>query len=181
MPYKPTMPTGYTSLPNPSSHVEEDELEAAFEASDDEDEHAHESSPLTHQRHSSEEYIPSAEPLSITTGRPTHSRTSTLGAYDFEADRYDFPPPGSPPRRDRAFTNDWGNSNGIIPAGPVAQPHFNRGRPGMEWMRRVLPARIADRIVPARQAVAIGGGGVDGVFSNMSAKPTLPRLIREGK
>ena len=175
------MPSGYTSLPNPSSHVEEDELEAAFEASDDEDEHAHESSPLTRQRYSSEGDVPSAEPLPATTGRPTHSRTTTLGAYDFEADRYDFPPPGSPPRRDRAFTNDWGNSNGIIPAGPVARPQFNHGRPGLAWVRRVLPARIAERIAPGQQNPAVGGGGVDGVFSNISAKPSAPRLIREGK
>ena len=174
------MPRGYAALPNPSSHVDEDELEAAFEASDDEEEHANESSPLTHQRNSSEDNVPSADPAPATTGRPAHSRSATIDAYDFEADRYDFPPPGSPPRRDRAFTNDWGNSNGIIPTGPIARPQVN-SRPALGWMRRVLPARLAERITPSQQGRRVGGGtGNDGVFSNISAKPAPPRQIREG-
>jgi hypothetical protein len=174
----------YTSLPNPASHAEEDELEAAFEASDDEDDASHESSPLNPRRRSSSEYgVSTVDPVPATlSGRPPHSRNaSTPAAYDFESDRYDYPPPGSPPRRDRAISNDWGNSNGVIPDGPIVGPRPSNSRPGLSWVKRVLPARIADRIAaPGGSRRVVGGGGNDGVFANVSAKPTLPRQIRDG-
>lgn len=177
------MPAGYAALPNPRSHPDEDELEAAFEASDDEDDrddrHA-ESRPLNPARTSGDDddddhnnagahpLATSNAVLSIQTNPQT---TSAPGTYNFEAVDYDCPPPGSPP------PNPWGNSNGVIPTSPVTRP--NR-RPGQSWVRRILPARVADRLSGSRQPV-VAGRGVDGVFSNVTAKPSLPRQITEGE
>ncbi|KAG6817147.1 hypothetical protein H0H87_012108 [Tephrocybe sp. NHM501043] len=69
------MPAYYA--PIPSQHDADRELDAAFEA-DDDDEHTTESTALV---------PPSREPTS-----------SLPGAYDFEREyAYDYPPPGSPP------------------------------------------------------------------------------------
>lgn len=118
------MPAGYTALPNPRSQPDEDEMEAAFEGSDDEEDvhelDASEFHPLNPTRVSESddgEHIPgpftSARPpqgVAPLSSRPSNTRivTSTSTAYDFENVDYDFPPPGSPPRRDRALPgNDW--------------------------------------------------------------------------
>jgi len=178
-------------------------MEAAFDASDDEDDVNAESRPLNplntspvgHGNNDGAHDIntnnPGSHPLSgrPLQPRPAHSRrqsTAAPGTYDFEADDYDFPPPGSPPPRDRALpNNDWGNSNGVIPTGPAARPRSNRGAwvrgPGFEWARRVLPGRVADRLIGSRREdrrrVVGGGIGNDGVFANVTAKPSLPRPI----
>ena len=181
-------------------------MEAAFEASDDEDDDAHaESRPLNPQNTSptgvdNDFYARDthhSHPLSGSPPSPVralHARRQSsaaaaahraLGTYDFEAIDYDFPPPGSPPPRDRALpNNDWGNSNGLIPSGPAARPRQLRRRPAFEWTRRILPASIADRLVgrsDGRPGLAVGGGiGNDGVFANVTAKPSAPRPITEG-
>ena len=112
------MPAGYSALPNSHSRPEEDEMEAAFEASDDEDDHdldTSESRPLNPTRTSNsledDEDTPLARPFqgsSPPPTRPSHFRTQSTGpaAYDFENIGYDFPPPGSPPPRDRALVNN---------------------------------------------------------------------------
>ncbi|EJD01420.1 uncharacterized protein FOMMEDRAFT_111219 [Fomitiporia mediterranea MF3/22] len=165
------MPAGYAALPNRRLHPDEDELEAAFEASDDEDDrdvHNAESRPLN----------PDSHPFATTnTVQPVHTRmqsTSAPGTYNFEAVDYDCPPPGSPP------SNAWGNSNGVIPTSPVLRPRAP-GQ-GSSWVRRILPASVADRLVGGeRRPRRLAGGGVDGVFANVTAKPTAPRQIQEGE
>lgn len=181
------MPAGYAALPNPRSRPDEDELEAAFEASDDEDDRNgrnSESRPLNPGHRGDEhedddhqnEDAPPLATINPSAARPVHSRrqsTAAPGTYDFEAVDYDMPPPGSPP------PNSWGNSNGIIPTSPILPPR--QAGQGTNWIRRVLPARVADRLVrPQRRPRTVGGGGVDGVFANVTAKPTAPRQIQEG-
>ncbi|THH10082.1 hypothetical protein EW145_g1580 [Phellinidium pouzarii] len=192
------MPARYIPLPD-APQPDEDELEAAFEASDDEDDvdvRIAESLPLnaartfdSDERDNRDIDLATNHPLSGGTPTPpnAHNRTQSTapGQYDFESADYDFPPPGSPPRRDLALpNNDWGNSNGILPSAPVARPHPRvraHGRLGFEWAMRVLPSRVTERLAgreePRRRV--IGGGNADGVFANVSAKPTAPRQIRE--
>ncbi|KAH8118366.1 hypothetical protein DFH11DRAFT_1686547 [Phellopilus nigrolimitatus] len=191
------MPARYAPLPNPRSRPDEDEMEAAFEASDDEDggdPRSAESQPLNpggaSRRHDEDEEDDDDDhqatyPLRDVVAPNTNTRSAGQRTYDFENVDYDFPPPGSPPPRDRALlNNDWGNSNGVLPSAPVARPALRipvRGRQGLEWVRRVLPARMAERLVghEERRRMVVGGGENDGVFANVSAKPTAPRQIRE--
>lgn len=119
------MPARYAPLPNPRSQADnpEDEMEAAFEISDDEDDsnpRDAESRPLNPTNTSTighdDDDDDQPQTASVATSHPTHARRQSTvppGTYDFESADYDFPPPGSPPRRDRALPfNDWGNSNG---------------------------------------------------------------------
>jgi hypothetical protein len=173
------MPNQYAPLPNPRTDPDaQHEMEAAFgnDSDDDEDfdesENA-ESQPLVQQR-----------------ARPTnHSRSNTLNVntgnratYDFENVDYDYPPPGSPPST--AMPNNFGNSNGLIPSfeEAVSRPR----RAGRNWLAKVLPTNLAQRIgVASSSAVPSGavGGGVDndGVFANVTAKPSRPRVIVDGE
>lgn len=173
------MRAGYSALPNPRTNPDEDEMEAAFETSDDEDdrdEHAAERRPLNPTQDDREVTV------AIVNG---HKRTPSAmpAAYDFENVDYDFPPPGSPPPFDRALPNNsLGNSNGIVPAGPVPRPSaaFSRRR-GLSWVTRILPAGVSQRLnrnsEMSRRTVI---GSRDGVFSNVTAKPTVANQIRPG-
>ncbi|KAF9476488.1 hypothetical protein BDN70DRAFT_897297 [Pholiota conissans] len=170
----------YTSLPNPASglqttstqHDREVEMQAAFDYSDDEDE-----------EHNATETHP-LNPIST-----SHSSTQTppsvpaLGTYNFEAVDYDYPPPGSPPAPSAtALPNEFGNSNGQIPDfRPV-----ERG-PHRMWFQRavtaVLPSSVLSKIglTPQRPTGPIGGGtNNDGVFANVTAKPTAPVRVQQG-
>lgn len=114
------MPVGYSALPNPRSRPDEDEMEAAFEGSDEEDDNyydASESHPLNPSRpsesHNDAEHVSESlnhplQGVAPPSTRPSHIRIPTAGptTYDFENVEYDFPPPGSPPRRDRALPNN---------------------------------------------------------------------------
>ena len=94
----------YAPLPNPHTDPSRDEeLEAAFDDSDDEDQ----DSPVT-TRNGAYRSLPNDEPVPSQPDSPQRTHHQAAGTYDFENVDYDFPPPGSPPRRDRALPgNDW--------------------------------------------------------------------------
>ncbi|KAF7352676.1 hypothetical protein MVEN_01233400 [Mycena venus] len=159
---------GYSALPNPRTDREaNDEMDAAFDDSDDEGDDS-ESRPLN---------------PAPTSPRATHSsRPSTThipGTYDFENVDYDYPPPGSPPARDRALPNEFGNSNGLIPSFDVdSAPGPRRG-----WFSRtaaaVLPSHYVQRFGLGSRNQVIGNNN-DGVFANVTAKPTPPVRVQDG-
>lgn len=167
------MAVRYTPLPNSRSDRNErhglegaSEMEAAFDYSedDDEDQDTSESHPLNP--------VPTTQP----------SQQQTPRTYDFE---YDFPPPGSPPPPSQvALPNDHGNSNGFIPSFSLD----SAPAPQHNWFRRtaaaILPPSYAQRLGLAHQRPvgAVGGGTLnDGVFANVTAKPSRPVTIQEGK
>jgi hypothetical protein len=146
-------------------------MEAAFEDDDDDDdddEHA-ESRPLN--------------PAPFASSVP---HTPTHGVYDFENFDYaSLPPPGSPPRPSSlALPNEIGNSNGSIPS-PTDVRHVDEPRSG--WFRRtarsVLPSSLHHRLhLDYEPTPGVIGGGThnDGVFANVTAKPSRPVQLREG-
>lgn len=180
-----TMSARYAPLPTqrPSEHSD-DELDAAFNGSDDELDYDDDNAPA-----------PESQPLNPSrSGRvsPPHSTRTHLptiaipGAYDFERVDYDVPPPGSPTR---AMVNDYGNSNGHIPSFDTDADSAGLGRQGSRsWFSRtaanLLPSHYVHRLGlggPSTSAVHVGGGDMnDGVFSNISAKPERRRLRPTG-
>jgi hypothetical protein len=176
----------YAPIPNPHTDPNaQDEMEAAFLESDDEDDH---DQPQVRAQSTRNGYssLPNADSESLPTpsGRaaaPAHH------AYDFERVDYDAdwarPPPGSPPASTQFFqVGANGNSNGFIP--DFTAVARNAGRRTGGWVRGVLPARVAERLGMGGPPVegAVGGGTVnDGVFANVTAKPTRPVRITEGK
>lgn len=160
------MPVGYAPLPTQLPTQDADrELNEAF-ASDEEEEQLN-SEPTTESRPPGETAKPS----------PT-----IPAAYDFERD-FDYvrPPPGSPPRPSAvALPNDFGNSNGLVPSSPVEAPIH---RPS--FFRRAVGAILPTHYtrLPATGGVphpqAMGGGTQnDGVFANVTAKPSRPVQVR---
>lgn len=139
-------------------------MEAAFEDDDDDDDDDDvESRPLNPAAYSS----PSPH-------------TPTPGRYDFENFDYaSFPPPGSPPRPSTsALPNEIGNSNGLVPS-PSEVRHANAPRPN--WFRRsarvILPNVLISRLrLDYEPTHGLVGGGTnnDGVFANVTAKPSRP-------
>ncbi|KAI9448184.1 hypothetical protein H4582DRAFT_2140206 [Lactarius indigo] len=153
------MSVRYAPLPSTQTDpLLNDEMEAAFE-DDDDDDHV-ESRPLNPAAYSSS---------------PPH--TPTPGRYDFENFDYaSFPPPGSPPRpSSSALPNDIGNSNGFVPS-PTDVQH--ESRPGI-----ILPHALVSRLhldYEPTQGVVGGGTNNDGVFANVTAKPSRPIQLRNG-
>ena len=150
------MSASYTALPNPRSELESDqELDDAFG-----DQHS--------------------DNTEIGHSPPAHTAVQSagaLGAYDFERE-YDIPPPGSPPRPSAlALPNDYGNSNGFVPSGPIETPTTPK-QPS--FFRRAAAAILPSHYVRVPEASSSGrlGGGTenDGVFANVQAKPTLNNL-----
>jgi len=163
------MSNHYAPLPNnPTSQRDlNDELEAAFDDSDEE---------ATFESHPLNPVSTSHPP---TPGVITH----VPGTYDFNAN-YDYPPPGSPPRPSTvALPNDHGNSNGITSFTVDSTAHTRRNG----WFGRtaaaILPTYYVQRLGLSQRAPsgAVGGGGnMDGVFANVTAKPTRPVRIQDG-
>jgi hypothetical protein len=159
----------YAPLPNPRSDRDaQHEMEAAFDDSEDED----------------DQIISETHPLNPHSS-PVHSQPARIpGTYDFDAVDYDYPPPGSPPPPSTtAFPNDHGNSNGVVPAFTLDSTAI----PRRGWFRRnvvgLLPSHYVRRLGFGSQipAGAIGGGiNNDGVFANVTAKPSRPIRITEG-
>jgi hypothetical protein len=159
------MSNRYAPLPNnPSSNKDtHDEMEAAFDDSDDEDN------------------ITETQPLNPAS-RSQPQTPVPAGTYDFNAD-YDYPPPGSPPRPSAlALPNSHGNSNGITAFTVDTSAPQRRG-----WFGRtaatLLPSHYVQRFglghhVPT--GVVGGGNNMDGVFANVTAKPTRPVRIQQG-
>lgn len=155
------MPARYAALPSSNSAPDaQRELEDAFESDNEDDQ---ESTPLTQQHNRAQSIPPTAIP----------------GTYDFERE-YDYPPPGSPPRPSTlALPNDFGNSNGQLPSTPVRQapPRLSFFRRAVGSMGAILPTHYIR--VPTSELSHVGGGvEMDGVFSNVSAKPTRAQTIR---
>ncbi|KAF9513310.1 hypothetical protein BS47DRAFT_1344362 [Hydnum rufescens UP504] len=154
----------YTQLPTQTS---EEEMEAAFENSDSDDEaddvHNTSSRPLLADHNRSPSH-----PLDSINDQDTPSRTSPSnsgsGAYDFEYDYAMLPPPGSPPQPSAlALPNAYGNSNGLIPSSSSIS---TVRRPGI--IQRALGAILPTHYAHDRRG---GGLGNDGVFVNVVAKP----------
>ncbi|KAK0468216.1 uncharacterized protein EV420DRAFT_1626138 [Desarmillaria tabescens] len=164
------MSNRYAPLPNPrSDHDAQHEMEAAFDDSDDED--ATESQPLNPTPRS---------PISVP--QPT-TPSSIPGSYDFENVDYDYPPPGSPPPpSSTALPNNIGNSNGLIPSfniGSLREPLSGQG-----WFKRtvgaILPSHYVNRSSQRPEGVFGGGTNNDGVFANVTAKPSRPTRVQQG-
>ncbi|KZV71360.1 hypothetical protein PENSPDRAFT_630232, partial [Peniophora sp. CONT] len=160
----------YAPLPN--AHTDADmnrEMEAAF---DDEEEY---------------EDAEETQPLNPSPPSPRHARApSGPGTYDFEAVDYaSVPPPGTPPPHNRAFNNNWGNSNGVVP--DTDELDAAQLGPSRSWLRRaaasVLPSSTVRRWgldYEPPSGVVGGGTGNDGVFANVTAKPGRTVEVREG-
>lgn len=175
----------YAPLPNPRSDVDaQNEMEAAFLESDDEDDHDQPQvrAPNTRNGYSS---LPAADP-EISSSPTDEANSRTANTYDFERVNYDAdwaqPPPGSPPATTQFFQVQMGgNSNGFIPDFSSVARGAQQRTSG--WARMVLPQRVAERLGMASAPVegVVGGGTVnDGVFANVTAKPSRAIQITEG-
>ena len=157
---RPSFRFGSTSREGPVP--DPDEMDAAFEGPDDEDEthgllNDHATTPL--QR---DERMP--------------------GDYDFERDYVSTPhcfqdlntddiqtqPPSSPPPFQPYSSHNPapGNTNGVLPSGPAARP-----APPRHFLGGILPTSILPRqLSPAFNGRVVGAGNA-GVFNNLSARP----------
>ncbi|KAI0324654.1 hypothetical protein GY45DRAFT_1288566 [Cubamyces sp. BRFM 1775] len=191
------MPAPYAPLVTPryAPEAAQRELEDAFD-SEDEGQDSSESTPLTRSlppRTDSHVHPPLDADDAFPSPAPTTTpNTAASGVYDFEREYdtdYDYarPPPGSPPGPSaRALPNDIGNSNGLLPTGPVQPPRTRTG-PQLRvpfWRKAVgalLPqhyVRVPTEDVPAPRVVG-GGTENDGVFANVSAKPSKPIRVTD--
>lgn len=186
-----TMSHRYVPLPNPrpgsqAQRDQEEEMAAAFDYSEDDDDNDNDDN--DNDSHSALETQPlNPQPASNTSRfpeNPGRTQSATVpSTYNFENVDYDYPPPGSPPiPSSTALPNNIGNSNGLIPSFHSAAPPFH-----MNWLRRtaavVLPPRLVHkfRIGYDRPSGPVGSGSSnDGVFANVTAKPTAPMRIQQG-
>ncbi|KAJ7094643.1 hypothetical protein B0H15DRAFT_131875 [Mycena belliarum] len=161
----------YAPLPNPRTDREAShEMDAAFESDDEADDYhdTSESHPLNPASTS-----PQARPSKLP------STTHVPGTYDFENVDYDYPPPGSPPGPSAtALPNQHGNSNGLIPSFALdTAPAPRRG-----WFTRtataVLPSHYVQRL--GLGAPPVIGNNNDGVFANVTAKPSAAVVVQDG-
>ena len=173
----------YAPIPNPHTDPNaQDEMEAAFLESDDEDDH---DEPQMRPQNTRNGYssLPDADPESIPSPSGHHAASQS---YDFERVDYDAdwarPPPGSPPASTQFFqVGSNGNSNGFIPDFSAVARDAGRRTGG--WARRILPTTVAERLgmgAPHVEGVVGGGTANDGVFANVTAKPTRNIRITEG-
>ncbi|TBU32722.1 hypothetical protein BD311DRAFT_785364 [Dichomitus squalens] len=184
------MSARYAPLPNPHTDPDViDEMEAAFDDSDDEDDHR--TPPTSRNGYQS---LLNAEPPSHHYDAVNHSGTPPAPApatYNFENTDFDYirPPPGSPPGpTPRALPNEFGNSNGLVPSFSEVRTDAGSGPGRGNWLRRtaasVLPTHYVERLglgSSDRPHGPVGGGTAnDGVFANVTAKPTRQRRIQEG-
>ena len=160
------MPARYAPIPSRSDPDTNPELDAAFDDSDDDDD-ASESHPL-------HPHSPSP--------RSSLDHTNTTLTYNFNTPvaEWDQPPPGSPPPATPfALPNSIGNSNGVI---PTFSSDITPRTHSTWWGRATafLP-RLGNPTQPPRTRTMGGGTGNDGVFSNVSAKPTTSGTrVQEG-
>lgn len=191
------MPVPYAPLVNPryAPEAAQRELEDAFD-SEDEGQDSSESTPLTRSlppRTDSHTHPPLDADHAFPSPAPTTTpNTAASGVYDFEREYdtdYDYarPPPGSPPGPSaRALPNDYGNSNGLLPTGPVQPPRTGSGpQLRVPFWRKAVGALLPQHYVrvPTEEAPAprVLGGGTenDGVFANVSAKPSKPIRVTD--
>ncbi|KAI0635791.1 hypothetical protein C8Q77DRAFT_1071740 [Trametes polyzona] len=192
------MPASYAPLAGTryAPEAAQRELDDAFSDSDSEDEgqDSSESTPLTRSlpaRTASHAHPPLDADDAFPSPAPTpQTAASTPGGYDFERDYdYDYarPPPGEPPAPSaRALPNDIGNTNGLLPTAPVEPP-----RPRVPFWRKAVGALLPQHYVrvptgaPGESGAGghhrVVGGGTenDGVFANVSAKPSKPIRVTD--
>ena len=172
---------GYTALPSSQREAISDkaneEMDDAFESDDDDDVRQKETAPLTQQK---------SEEGPLDSSQSNSDIASLAPGYDFE-NVYDHPPPGSPPPMPISISQPAvGNSNGIVPplsAIPTSSASPSAGRPS--FFRRAVGVLLPTHYtrVPASDsseaAARARGSGLenDGVFSNVAAKPMLPRAV----
>ncbi|KAI0747441.1 hypothetical protein BC629DRAFT_1739861 [Irpex lacteus] len=200
----------YAPLPN--AHTDphaQNEMEAAFLDSDDEDDEVH--TPQQTRGRNGYQSLASVEPEDHPLSQryevpapttPSHTRSRSTGApadgtYDFENVDYDAdwtlrPPPGAPPSPTdalRTFRESQGNSNGLVPdfsdaARQFSQRFGQQQRRAGGWLRSVVPEGVARRLGMAGESSSgpVVGGGLnnDGVFANVTAKPSRAVRIQEG-
>ncbi|KAF9247331.1 hypothetical protein BU15DRAFT_84846 [Melanogaster broomeanus] len=176
----------YAPIPSPRTDLDTNaELDAAFDDSDS-DHDVDETHPLNPNR------PPSPSPLPSSSHDHNDHNVINSSSYDFNtpvAD-WDRPPSGSPPPpTSLALPNSIGNSNGIIPSfTPDTIP-----RTPPSWWRRsaraVLPSYYHAQFgldtneIRTTERTRVMGGGTrnDGVFSNVSAKPSTTGIrVQEG-
>ncbi|KAG6880374.1 hypothetical protein C0992_007785 [Termitomyces sp. T32_za158] len=171
------MSARYTALNSRADRDAQHDMEAAFDYTEDDDDDIHDS-------HESHPLNPTpTSPSIIQAPSPNSHPPRVPGTYDFENVDYDYPPPGSPPRPSAiALPNDYGNSNGLVPQIPDGGL-----TPRQSWLRRTAVSMLPNRFARSmglsheRPQGAIGGGTLnDGVFANVTAKPTRPVTVREG-
>lgn len=164
--------TPYAPLPTQPTQEDADrDLQDAF-GDDDDEEDVLESTRLINRIH----------PLGG--DPPSHGnrpqQIQVPGTYDFERDYdYTMPPPGSPPRPSAsALPNDFGNTNGFVPASPVVSPlRSGQSSSGLSLFFRkavgsVLPTHYQTLPADPPSSRIVGGGTQnDGVFANVTAKP----------
>jgi len=164
--------TPYAPLPTQPTQEDADrDLEDAF-GEDDDEEGVRESTRLINQNH---------QPNGTTPFHGNRPQPMQIpGTYDFERDYdYTMPPPGSPPRPSAtALPNDYGNSNGLVPATPVVTPLTSgQGGGGFSLFFRkavgsILPTHYQTLPTESQNRRVVGGGTQnDGVFANVTAKP----------
>lgn len=200
--------TRYAPLPNPITDPDaQNEMEAAFLDSDDEEDEGRVARPP--RGRNGYQSLPNAEPSVESPSSPSsttvpfhaHKRSTNVptdGTYDFENVDYDAdwtlrPPPGSPPPAAdalQAFRESQGNTNGRVPDFSDAAREFARRfgeqrREAGGWLSRVVPESLATRLGIRREEggsmPAVGGGMMnDGVFANVTAKPSRAIRIQEG-
>lgn len=148
------MSVRYAPIPNPRTDPEaSNELDAAFDDSDDDDD------------------IDESCPLNPQSSRPSVDHNALTYDFNSPVADWDQPPPGSPPQvTSLALPNSIGNSNGIVPAFTHAiTPHV----PTTWWTRVTRHVPLFGQSRSSGRARIVGGGeNNDGVFSNVSAKPT---------
>ncbi|KAL4064994.1 hypothetical protein V8B97DRAFT_1875429 [Scleroderma yunnanense] len=181
------MPGRYAPLPTQQPSTDADrELDEAFGAADEEDDALNQE----HQ-HSFDPTPPALPPLTTVSQLPHCTDASkpdpegsdgVPAVYDFERDfDYARPPPGSPPRPSAvAVPNNIGNTNGILSTSP-AQPSIPRPSFFRRAVGAVLPmhyTRLPTSAGDARPTIWGGGSDNDGVFSNVTAKPSAPVRVR---
>ncbi|KAG9317440.1 hypothetical protein JVU11DRAFT_1640 [Chiua virens] len=166
------MPARYAPIPNPRNDPETNpELDAAFDDSDDEND-IDESRPLNPH------YTPSPRQSLDAPGNITYDFNTPVADWD-------QPPPGSPPPpTSLSVPNSIGNSNGDI---PTFTPDMVPRQTTSLWSRATafLPVRFISQFDQSRSSgrtrIMGGGAGNDGVFSNVSAKPTTSGTrVQEG-
>lgn len=179
------MSARYAPLPTqqPPEHSD-DELDAAFDGSDDELDYDDDSVPVSESQPLNPSPSGRSSPPPPTRNQPPP--IAIPGAYDFERVDYDVPPPGSPTR---AMVNNYGNSNGFLPSfdTDVDFADHRRGGP-RSWLSRtaanILPSHYVRRFGfggPSTPAAHVGGGSMnDGVFYNLAAKPERRKQRRAG-
>ncbi|KAH9846987.1 hypothetical protein C2E23DRAFT_788405 [Lenzites betulinus] len=186
------MSARYAPLPNPHTDPHAiNEMEAAFDDSDDDDDDNRH--PLMSRN--GYQALSNAEPEPAHDFHLAGDRGPTApvpGTYDFENVDFDYirPPPGSPPGPSaRALPNEFGNSNGLVPAFPPARTDAttSSSSPRTGWFRRTaqayLPSHYVARLglTDGRPQGPVGSGtNNDGVFANVTAKPSRGIRVQDG-